>query len=44
MRLGHFDPAGPLQSIPEASICSGDHAVTAAVGLRILLCLLSPST
>jgi beta-D-xylosidase 4 len=32
MRLGHFDPNGALQEIPEAVICSAKHAVTAREG------------
>ena len=32
MRLGHFDPNGALQEIPEAVICSAEHAVTAREG------------
>ena len=25
MRLGHFDPAGPLQSFPMDDVCSAEH-------------------
>ena len=32
MRLGHFDPTGPLQEIPESAICSDEHAATARAG------------
>ena len=30
--LGHFDPKGPLQEIPESAICSDEHAATARAG------------
>ena len=29
MKLGHFDPPGPLQQIPMSSVCSVEHAKTA---------------
>lgn len=29
MKLGHFDPPGPLQQIPLSSVCSEEHAKTA---------------
>ncbi len=32
MRLGHFDPNGALQQIPESVICSDEHATTAREG------------
>ena len=32
MRLGHFDPPGPLQSIAPSVICSAEHAVIARNG------------
>ena len=32
MKLGHFDPNGALQQIPESVICSEEHAATAREG------------
>ena len=32
MRIGHFDPDGPLQKITESVICSDEHAATARAG------------
>jgi beta-glucosidase-like glycosyl hydrolase len=32
MRLGHFDPAGPLQRIPETVICGPEHTAVARAG------------
>ena len=32
MRLGHFDPPGPLQKIPASVICSAEHNATARAG------------
>ena len=32
MRLGHFDPPGPLQNIPTSAICSEESRQIAAAG------------
>ena len=32
LRLGHFDPPGPLQNIPPSAICSDRHSAVARAG------------
>lgn len=33
LRLGHFDPPGPLQQFPESDVCSAEHIALAMDGL-----------